>query len=55
MGSQEVSNIGFLQSSMQNLVIRLNIISRESLVNAVDLTFCHITDKHSGNSGPLFI
>ena len=55
MGSQKVSYIGFLQSVMQNLVIRLNILSRESLVNAVDLTSRHITDKHSGNSRPLFI
>ena len=55
MGSQKVSYIGFLQSVMQNLVIRLNILSRESLVNAVDLTSRHITDKHSGNSRPLSI
>ena len=55
MGSQEVSNIGFLQSVMQNFVIRLNILSRESLVNAVNLSSCHITDEHSRNSGPLFI
>ena len=55
MGSQEVSNIGFLQSIMQNLVIRLNILSRESLVNAVDLSSCNITDEHRRNSGSLFI
>ena len=55
MGSQKVCNIRLLQSIVQNFIIRLNILSRESLVNAVDLTSCHITDKHSGNSRPLFI
>ena len=55
MGSQEISNIGLLQSIMQNFVIRLNILSRESFVNAVDLSSCNITDKHCGNSRPLLI
>ena len=55
MGSQKVSNIGFLQSIVQNLVISLNILSGETLVNAVNLSSCHITHEHSSNSGPLFI
>ena len=55
MGSQEVSNIGFLQSIMQNFIVCLNILSGESLVNAVDLSSRHITDKHSRNCGSLLI
>ena len=55
MGSQEVCNIGFLQCIMQNLIIRLNILSRESFVNTVDLSSCNIAHEHCRNSGPLFI
>ena len=55
MGSQEVSNIGFLQSIMQNFIVCLNILSGESFVNAVDLSSRHITHEHSSNSGFLFI
>ena len=55
MGSQEVRNIGFLQSIMENFIVCLNVLSRESLVNAVDLSSRHITDKHSRNCGSLLI
>ena len=55
MGSQEVCNIRFLQCIMQNLIIRLNILSRESFVNTVDLSSCNIAHEHCRNSGPLFI
>ena len=37
------------------IIICLNILRRECFVNAVDLSFRHITNKHSSNSRPLFI
>ena len=55
MGSQEVCNIGFLQSIMENFIVCLNILSRESLVNAVNLSSRHISHEHRSNSRPLLI
>ena len=51
---KEIYNIRLLQSTLQYLRILLNILSRECLVNAVDLTSCDFTDKHSGNCRLLF-
>ena len=55
MFRKKVCYFTFLQSIMQNFIIVSNILDRESLVNAVDLSSCYITDKHSCNSSPLFI